>query len=336
MSSPDYKNYLYVSPAYQTIWGRSCQSLYDRADSMLDAIYPDDVARITQSLQRPLANGDEYDQEYRIIQPDGGLRWIHTRAFPIQNEHGEIYRLAGISTDITDQKLLEQELKDINRLKTEFLSTAAHELRTPLASLVGFSELLLTREVAADRRQHFMKIIHDQSLHLKEIIDTLLDISRLESEQALTMDRQPTDLAELVTKTQATFDAYVPPPEIQVEGLDDCPPVMGDKQRIAQVLDNLLSNALKYSPNGGVIVIRGQCIPGFVQLSVQDHGIGMTAQQQTHLFERFYRADASNTTISGTGLGLAICKLIVEMHGGKIWIESESGIGTITHFTLPI
>ena len=102
------------------------------------------------------------------------------------------------------------------------------------------------------------------------------------------------------------------------------------------MFQNLISNAIKYSPSGGTITISGQVIPGFVQLSIKDQGIGMTMQQQNHLFERFYRADASNTTISGTGLGLAICKLIVELHGGKIWIESERGKGTTVYFTLPL
>jgi signal transduction histidine kinase len=101
------------------------------------------------------------------------------------------------------------------------------------------------------------------------------------------------------------------------------------------VFQNLLSNAIKFSPSGGAVTIHGQLIAGFVQISVRDRGIGMTAQQQLHLFERFYRADASNTTISGTGLGLAICKLIVELHGGQIWAESEPGVGTTINFTLP-
>jgi signal transduction histidine kinase len=115
-----------------------------------------------------------------------------------------------------------------------------------------------------------------------------------------------------------------------------CPTIIGDPFRLSQVLQNLLSNAVKYSPDGGLIAIYGQVIPGFLQISVQDEGIGMTAQQQVHLFERFYRADASNTTISGTGLGLAISKLIVELHSGKIWVDSARGVGTTMHFTLPI
>jgi two-component system phosphate regulon sensor histidine kinase PhoR len=102
------------------------------------------------------------------------------------------------------------------------------------------------------------------------------------------------------------------------------------------VLKNLLSNAIKYSPQGGSIMVRGEALPGCVQVSVQDRGIGMSPDQQTHLFEKFYRANASNTAIGGTGLGLAICKLIVELHGGRIGADSEYGAGSTFFFTLPI
>ncbi|MHB8628438.1 MAG: sensor histidine kinase [Aggregatilineales bacterium] len=241
-----------------------------------------------------------------------------------------------VCRDITEQKRIERDLRDLNQLKTEFLSTAAHELRTPLASLVGFSELLLTRDIDADRTKHFMQIIHEQSVNLRRIIDSLLDISRLESKQGMALNVQRFNMAELITQTQAYFSEVLPKYRVQIDGSPAYPAIMGDPFRLGQVLQNLLSNAIKYSPKGGTITVRTQLIPNYLQVSVQDQGIGMTAQQQAHLFERFYRADASNTTISGTGLGLAICKLIIELHGGQIWAESEYGIGTTVYFTLPL
>jgi signal transduction histidine kinase len=111
---------------------------------------------------------------------------------------------------------------------------------------------------------------------------------------------------------------------------------MADRFRLAQVLENLISNAIKYSPEGGTVTISARTVRYRVELSIQDNGIGMTQEQQKHLFEKFYRADTSNTTISGTGLGLALCKLIVELHRGRIWIESEPGHGATVYFTLPI
>jgi signal transduction histidine kinase len=105
---------------------------------------------------------------------------------------------------------------------------------------------------------------------------------------------------------------------------------------VAEVCKNLLSNAIKYSPAGGLITIRARPVPGYLQVSVSDQGIGITPEQQAHLFEKFYRADTSNTGTSGTGLGLTICKLIVELHGGRIWVDSEYGVGSTFHFTLPL
>lgn len=244
--------------------------------------------------------------------------------------------ILAVCRDITEQKRVERELRDLNRLKTEFLSTAAHELRTPLASLVGFSEILLTRDVEAGRAKQFMRLIHEQSVHLSKIIDSLLDIARLEAKQSMALNVQPVNLAELVTQIQTYFSESQAKYQFQNEGLSVCPEVMADSFRLGQVFQNLFSNAVKYSPEGGGITLRAQVIPGFIKISIQDQGIGMTDQQQMHLFERFYRADASNTTISGTGLGLAICKLIVELHGGQIWAASEFGVGTTIYFTLPL
>ncbi|MHB8626152.1 MAG: PAS domain S-box protein [Aggregatilineales bacterium] len=238
--------------------------------------------------------------------------------------------------DITDRKQAERELQELSQLKTEFLSTAAHELRTPLASILGFSEILLTREMDAARNKRYIQIIHEQSIQLRKIIDSLLDISRIESRQGLTLDLQPVNIADLGTEILAHFSDYLPKYQFQLDGLSECPVIPADPFRLGQVFQNLLSNAVKYSPNGGDIIIGGRVVAGAVQVSVHDHGIGMTPEQQTHLFERFYRADASNTTLSGSGLGLAISKLIVELHGGRIWVDSEYNVGTTIFFTLPL
>ncbi len=132
------------------------------------------------------------------------------------------------------------------------------------------------------------------------------------------------------------FRESAPRHDIHMESLPACPVLVADKFRLGQVLRNLLSNAVKYSPDGGTIFIRCRLIPNYLEVSIQDTGIGMTAAQQAHLFEKFYRADTSNTAIRGTGLGLAISKLIIELHGGKIWVESTPGVGSTFFFTLPL
>lgn len=332
VSSADQTQVIYVSPAYERVFGRPFENSYDRL--FFEGIHAEDYDRILASLQRQ-SHGN-YDEEYRIIRPDGEIRWIRNRAFPIRNEMGEIYRLVGVMDDITERKRVEQELQEINRLKTVFLSTAAHELRTPLTSIQGFSEILLTRQLEPARQKRYMSLINEQSTHLARIVDDLLNVSRLEAMRHLALNVETVNMADLINNVLIPFTESSPAHPITVQGLESCPGTTGDPFRLSQVVKNLVSNAVKYSPNGGPITIRGACTPGFLQISVQDSGIGITREQQSHLFEKFYRADASNTAIGGTGLGLAISKLIIELHGGKIWAESEYQHGSTFFFTLPL
>jgi PAS domain S-box-containing protein len=224
-------------------------------------------------------------------------------------------------------------LKQLERMKDEFLTTAAHELRTPLTSIQGFSEILLTRDLTEDRQRHYFRIINQQSAWLAQIIEQLLDISRLEAGRGLEIQPGPMSMASLVNDVLRAF-IETNGHTFQVEGLADAPTVRGDPFRLTQVIQNLVSNAVKYSPEGGTITIRGAVGPDRLVVSVLDEGIGMTPEEMNHLFERFYRADTVST--GGTGLGLTICKLIVEGHGGEIHAESKPGEGSTFTFTLPL
>ncbi len=255
---------------------------------------------------------------------------------PIIGEDGNVSAAVCSIRDITERKRAEKELHELNRLKTEFLSTAAHELRTPLTTIRGFSEILLTRSFDSPRQTHYLTLINEQATVLGQLIDDLLNISRLEAKRDLTLNLVMLDIPRLFQEVVVPFIESSPRHQIWVEGLPAYPPVQGDPIRLAQILKNLLSNAVKYSPRGGSVIISCRVLPRYLQISVQDEGIGIWPEQQAHLFEQFYRADASNTAIQGTGLGLVICKLIVELHGGKIWVESEYGRGSTFHFTLPL
>jgi PAS domain S-box-containing protein len=238
--------------------------------------------------------------------------------------------------DITELKRVEKELQDLNRLKTEFLSTAAHELRTPLTSVRGFSEILLNRSLDPDRQHRYLTLIHHQSIQLGQLIDDLLDLARLEATRSLTLDLQAVDMAKLLQEVVTPFIEASAQHHIRLEGLEEASAIRGDPVRLSQVLRNLLSNAIKYSPEGGTVYVRCRALPDALEVSVQDQGIGMTTEQQGHLFEKFYRADASNTAISGTGLGLAISRFIVELHGGAMRVDSSYGVGTTVSLTLPL
>lgn len=229
-----------------------------------------------------------------------------------------------------------EQLGELDRLKSGFVATVSHELRTPLSSIVGYSELLLEPDLPADLRQDSITVIHQKSLVLTNLIEGLLDLSRLEAGKLHQLDLSRFDLIPLLDKHitdfrgeyrshQFTFTAYVQ--ELSVEG---------DRLRLERVIDNLLSNAVKYSPEGGTVALVCERLGQEAVLRVRDEGIGMSPEQLQHVFERFYRADSSNTAIRGVGLGLTIVRQVVEAHGGRIRIESLAGEGTTVTVTLPL
>lgn len=225
----------------------------------------------------------------------------------------------------------------IEKLKSEIITTAAHELRTPLTSIRGFSELLLNRTNFSETdKQKYLKYINEQSVALGNIIDDLMDISRIE--KGMPMRISPSQFEfQSIAKEQAEFfkDNY-PKHHIWVDLPAEPLVVHADRGKFDQVLKNLLSNAVKFSPEGGDILIRAEMRDTHALISVWDKGIGMTPGQVQKIFDKFYRVDASTKAPEGIGLGMTIVKYIIEGHGGKICVDSEIGEGTSVHFTLPL
>ncbi len=265
--------------------------------------------------------------------PKGPLQVLEARATAVRNSEGEITSILVLLHDVTQDRQIE-------RLKSEFISTAAHELRTPLTSIIGFSELLLEPEMfgefSADQKKEFLQEIHNKAESLARIIHELLDIGRIESGQPLPLEFSACDLGPIVAKTVQQFGMQAPRHRFETDlapgGLGTC---VVDCNKITQVLENLLSNAVKYSPDGGRIRVRGARSGEKVALKVEDEGIGMTAEQVAHIFDKFYRANATNTAIGGLGLGMSIVKQIVDAHQGRIWVESTPGRGTRITVEIP-
>ncbi len=220
----------------------------------------------------------------------------------------------------------------LDRMKSEFMTTAAHELRTPMASVFGFVELLRVRAMSDTRRAELLDIVHRQSRRMIAILDDLLDLSRLESTGRAALKPVRIDLQALA---QEVASAHPCPDgrEAPALQLGDGPRwVLADRDKLARVVDNLLSNAYKYSPDGGAVLVQlaeRRTASGAMQigLRVQDHGMGMTAAQLQRVGERFYRADASGN-IPGTGLGISLVREILQLHGGTLEIHSEMGVGS--------
>ena len=227
--------------------------------------------------------------------------------------------------------------REVDRMKTEFVSTAAHELRTPLTSIRGFSEVLLTRDdIKKKERRKFLTYINDQSVNLSNIINDLLDISRIESGLGFSLNKSPCDIAEIIKDMVPQFQEQNLKHQFEMILKEESIQLKVDKEKMEQVLRNLFSNAVKYSPEGGLIQVTSELSEGYYQVSIKDQGIGMPREQVAKIFDKFYRADASNTAIHGTGLGMSIVKYLVEAHGGEIWAESEAGKGVMVTFTIPI
>jgi len=229
---------------------------------------------------------------------------------------------------------------EVDRMKSEFLSTAAHELRTPMASIYGFSELLLNQSFSAEEQQELVETIYKQSVLMISIINELLDLARIESKRGQDFEITSINIIDLI---RDVMRGYVPPdgrtPPKLLQGNQ---PVLAraDRSKLIQVLNNIVSNAYKYSPMGGEVTIelvqsQSTQASEMVGVKIVDAGIGMTSEQLSHVFDRFYRADTSGK-ISGTGLGMCIVKEIVELHGGSIGIESEIGKGTAVTIWIPI
>ncbi len=241
---------------------------------------------------------------------------------------------AGPSFTVTVRDISERV--QLEHMKDELLATVSHELRTRLTSLRGFAELLIERELPRERQTHFLGVIRDESTRLARLIDELLDLKTLER-GAPAYRFQPLALGPLlddaVTACAGVAGESHP---IRLDTADDLPPVRADADRIRQAVDNLLANAVKFSPDGGAITVCARSYGELVMVSVQDEGIGIEPEDLPRLFHRFFRAEAASARqIGGTGLGLALVQQIVQDQDGQIDAESRPGHGSLFRFTLP-
>jgi len=308
-------------------------------DDWSEAFHPEDQPQTWALWRHSLATGELYEVQYRLRHRSGQYRWTLGRALPVRDDEGRITRWMGTCTDIHDQKLAEEELRQANRHKDDFLAMLAHELRNPLAPISTAARLLALSAGNETVVRQVSAIISRQVTHMTELVDDLLDVSRVTR-----------GLVELHTETMnvklviaSALEQAMPLVESRghtvTQRLGAAPAlVQGDKTRLVQVLANLLNNAAKYTPQGGQIALELEVHESQVRLSVSDNGSGIAPELLPRIFELFTQAERTPDRVQGgLGVGLALVKHIVALHGGTVEARSEGlGRGSAFMVTLPL
>jgi PAS domain S-box-containing protein len=339
-------NEVYYSPRWKEMLGYGDQEIPDVYSSWLGLIHPGDLDRALKAIQDYLERKTSlFHLEHRLRHKDGSYRWILARGVALWDASDKPYRMAGSHTDITAIKETQVRLIESKesalagaRAKSDFLANMSHEIRTPLSGIIGVSSLLDDTSLDADQKE-FVETIRQSAESLLSVINDILDFSKIEAGK-LTLESVPFDLQSELQRIfhLMRFAADQKKLRLQIQ-LDPAlkSHYKGDPTRIRQVLVNLISNAIKFSFKGEVLVRVLQLSPGRVRFSVSDEGIGIPDGMHEQIFLPFSQGDSSTSReFGGTGLGLSICKNLVELMGGKIYVESAIGAGSEFRFEIPL
>lgn len=343
MSDPQTNEIVYVSPAYEEIWGRTVESLKRDPSSFMDAVHPDDRERVKAAVDHQ-AKGI-YDQEYRIVRPDGSLRWIRDRSFPIADAQGADYRIAGLAEDITAHNERENRLRQAQKLASigRLAGGVAHDFNNFLTVILGNAELLREQIGDEDKAAESVRSIERAAQRAADLTDRMLAFAR---QKELTLRRLD------VNARLAQIERFLKPilgEDVTVAlNLTDRPtPVLTDGSYLESSIINLAANARDAMPEGGRLTIETSVLelterdteqyanlkPGcYVQIAVSDTGAGIPAAHLQHVFDPFY---TTKEVGRGTGLGLSMVHGFAKESGGQVTIYSEEGIGTTVRLYLP-
>lgn len=282
-----------------------------------------------EKFQRIVERGETFSADVRLSLPT--TRFYTLRLGPVRSRDGVVQGIVAVLSDVT-------ELKEMDQMKTDLMSMVTHEIRTPLATVRGFAQILLKGDLGGDKSKEFLEIINRQSNRLVNLVNDFLDITRIESgRQAIT--KGPVDMEKLIQNALADLKPLADEKNISLlyQSPGALPEVFGDRNLIEQVLINLLSNAIKYSPKGAWARVAAGQQNGSLAISIQDNGLGIPKESVPRLFEKFYRVRCDDRKdIIGTGLGLSLVKQIIDVHQGTILVSSEHGKGSTFTFTIPV
>ncbi len=336
LTDPEKEEMVYVSPRYEAVWGRPVEDLMDDPREWREAIHPGDRNRVEEQV--PLQAEGRYDIRYRVVRPDGSVRWIRDRAFPVRNEEGEVVWLAGVAMDITDQVEL-SELREAAREEAgrraeleQVVYVTSHNLQEPLRDINRFSQVLERHheDALGEEGRARLAFILDGVRRLQERIDALRSYAEVTTN---VRSEVVVDVRSMVARVLA--DLGVEDGVEDVVGHGDLPPVEVDPRQLRSLLHEVLENAYKFHEDGNaprVRVVAGRD-GGFVRYEVRDDGMGIEPRHHERVFRLFERLHPER--FPGSGVGLAVARRVVERHGGSMGLESQRGEGTTVWFTLP-
>ncbi|MEI7644647.1 MAG: ATP-binding protein [Chloroflexales bacterium] len=331
------------NPAWDSLWG-----LHGRENRESFHVSLDLIAHLLPRLHDPLSMTEFCDAMQRSPTKDliTTVRLTHpaqdleVRSVPTHDSKDRIIGRLWAVSDVTRER-------ESDRMKSEFVAIVSHELRTPLTSILGYTELLLNRDFSAEERHQFITTVYTEAGRLAHLVEDLLGMSRIEAGK-VKLNRWVISLTNVVYELTTQLNTSLINHRLLIDITSEIPPIYADRDKVKQIIFNLLTNAIKYSPSGGEIQLAihearpDELPPGhpagrWVLVSVRDQGIGIAKDDLPRIWERFYRVDNTNTRrIGGTGLGLSITRGLVELHGGQIVVESELGQGSRFFFTLPV
>jgi PAS domain S-box-containing protein len=344
-------NSIWWSEELYKIYGVSRDTFPASYEAYIERVHPDDRQKMHGVVVAALADGHPYTTEHRVIRPDGTERILAARGRVVTDESGRPTRMLGVGQDVTElrhaddqrhqlheEQVARRQAEAANRLKDEFLAMISHELRTPLNAVLGWAQMLSAGSLDGPAAAKALKVIERNAQAQARLIDDLLDVSRFAAGQ-VALDMRPVDIGGIVKTALDAIEPVAGSRGIRAElsGSFSDALTQGDPERLSQVFGNLLANALKFTPEGGLIRVAVETLGSEVVVRVSDSGRGINPADLKRIFEPFWQADSSSTrTHGGLGLGLAIVRYLVEAHGGQVRAESDgTGKGASFVVTLP-